>query len=149
MSVRESRLFRWVQSRFLPKLILWHLSLLLVVAGFGVSSYLSYVRVVDVPLTCAVNSVFSCEIVQNSSYSKLLGVPVAYLGVLSYLAIGSLLVLHQRVAALHADGLLILLGLVSIAFLFSMYLVYAQGVLLRRGAFGVFHMRSLSRSCLS
>lgn len=130
MTVHEPGLLRSVQLRFLSNFTLWRLSFLLVLVGVGVSSYLSYARISGVPLVCTSDGHFNCDLVQNSSYSKFFGIPVAYLGVLSYIMIGFLLVLQPQVAYLRENGLLILFGLVSIAFMFSMYLVYAQGVLL-------------------
>ncbi|MBC8100034.1 MAG: hypothetical protein H7Y11_11375 [Armatimonadetes bacterium] len=59
---------------------LWHISLLLVLVGIGISGYLSYVKLTDVPMVCAANSVFNCEAVQSSAYSRIFGIPIAWLG---------------------------------------------------------------------
>lgn len=49
-------------------------------AGMGVASYLTYSRYANQPIVCA--GLKSCEAVQNSEYSKLVGIPVAVLGML-------------------------------------------------------------------
>jgi uncharacterized membrane protein len=62
----------------------------------------------------------SCETVQSSVYSKVLGVPVALLGLLGYIALlGSLLIRGELGRAL---GFLVAL----IGFGFSMYLTYRE-----------------------
>jgi uncharacterized membrane protein len=105
------------------------LSLLLVLIGLGISGYLAYVKAVDVQVICADG--LSCEGVQNSIYGELWGMPVAYLGVVSYLAMGLLIWLEDRLEFLRENGMVILFGLVLFSWLYSMYLVYVQGVVLQ------------------
>lgn len=58
---------------------------LLALVGLGVASYLAYVEVNQVSAVCG--PIGECNIVQSSSYAKLFGIPIAVLGVLSYVAI--------------------------------------------------------------
>ncbi|HEY2141250.1 MAG TPA: vitamin K epoxide reductase family protein [Solirubrobacteraceae bacterium] len=61
------------------------------VLGLGVASYLTYTHYANVKVLCALNG--GCETVQHSSYATLVGVPVALIGLIGYVAIlGSLLV---------------------------------------------------------
>ena len=53
-------------------------------AGAAIAGYLVYVRTTGSPIACTTGG---CETVRESQYSELLGVPVALLGVVAYLAI--------------------------------------------------------------
>lgn len=55
--------------------------LILTFLGIIVSSYLTYYRVTTNPLTCNFGS---CDIVQKSEYSVMMGVPVSVLGMIYY-----------------------------------------------------------------
>lgn len=108
-----------------------HVSLVLVVIGLIVSGYLSYVKLTNVPMACAANSVFNCDVVQNSTYSRMFDIPIAWLGFATYIIIGILLLMQNRVAFLQEYGMLILFGIVLFAWVYSMYLVYLQFFVLR------------------
>lgn len=56
----------------------------LAVVGIAIASYLSYTHATDTALICPTSG---CGKVQQSSYSRLDGVPVAYLGLAAYAAI--------------------------------------------------------------
>ena len=68
-----------------------------------------------------------CTVVQESAYSVVLGVPVAYIGVAGYaalLAVALLALSADTLAGVHVSGLL--LALASLGLLFSLYLSYLQ-----------------------
>ena len=111
---------------------------LLVVAGLIVASYLSYVEITQTEAICG--PVGECNIVQSSPYARIAGVPVAVLGLLSYLAIG-LLWLAARVAddRRAEQAALALLGLATFGTLFSIYLT----------ALEIFTIRAVCSWCLS
>lgn len=113
------------------KLNLWTISLLLIAFGIVVSGYLSYVKLTDVPMACAVDSGFDCASVQNSAYSRVMDIPIAWLGLGTYLVLGGLLLAQYRVDFLRENGMLIIFGIVLFAFMYSMYLVYIQGTVLK------------------
>lgn len=117
-------------SRYLG-ITLWHFSLILIVAGIIVSGYLSYVKLTDEPMVCVANSIFNCSAVQNSAYSRFLGIPIAYMGLGVYLLMGLLLLLEQRSSFLEANGKLLVTGINLFAWVFSMWLVYVQVVILQ------------------
>jgi uncharacterized membrane protein len=102
-------------------------SLVLVFLGLLVSGYLSYVKLTDVPMACIQGSVFNCDVVQNSVYSEMFGIPIAWMGFATYIVIGLLLLFQDRIAFLREYGMLILFGVVLFAWVYSMYLVYLQG----------------------
>lgn len=67
--------------------------LILIVAGIGIASYLTYVKLFDVKPYCA--GVGNCEAVQSSPYAMLFGVPVAIWGQLSYLGLLALFLVKR------------------------------------------------------
>src|SRR5690606_2382027 len=113
------------------RLTLWHISLILVLIGIAVSGYLTYVKATDEPMVCIENGPFRCDVVQNSAYAELFGVPIAYLGLAVYLVIGALLLLQDRTEFLRENGMLLTFGVVLFAFIYSIYLVYVQGAILQ------------------
>jgi uncharacterized membrane protein len=87
-------------------------------AGVGIAGYLTYVHYAGLHPVCGISH--GCETVQTSSYARLLGVPVALLGLISY----ALILLSLRIRGERA-----LLGgyaLSLIAFTFSVYLTYRE-----------------------
>lgn len=89
----------------------------LALTGVGIAAYLTYVRYAGVRIACATGG---CETVQQSSYAKVAGVPVAVLGLAGYVAIlATALFAGSGAAALGAM-------LSGGGFLFSLYLLYAQ-----------------------
>jgi uncharacterized membrane protein len=90
-------------------------ALILSLLGIGVAGYLTYVHYADISPICAGGS-GGCEKVQASDQSKLAGIPVALLGLLSYI---TLLVLNFLRGELARTGA----ALVAIVgFGFSVYL---------------------------
>jgi len=76
-------------------------ALLCTLAGLAVALYLSAVHLSStVPLYCAENGVINCTQVTTSPSSIMLGVPVAYYGVLWFGVMALLLVAHHRAAHL-------------------------------------------------
>jgi uncharacterized membrane protein len=108
------------------RITLWHISLLLVGIGLIVSGYLSYVKLVDVPMVCAGGGVFNCDVVQNSAYSRIFNIPIAWLGFAMYITVGTLLLLQNRSEFMREFGGMLIFGVVLFAFVYSMYLVYLQ-----------------------
>lgn len=86
-------------------------------AGIAVTAYLTYVRYSGTTIACTTGG---CETVQESSYAKLAGVPVAILGLLGYAAILTTACFAHDLA--RALGAALALG----AFAFSAYLLYVQ-----------------------
>lgn len=108
-----------------------HVQLLLVLVGLVIAAYLSYLKLADAPAVCVESGPFNCDVVLNSQYSELAGIPIAYMGFAVYLALGLLLVLEKRNTALREYSSLIAFGIGLFAWLFSMWLVYVQFVLLQ------------------
>ncbi len=85
--------------------------------GVGIAGYLTYVRWAGEAPACTSGG---CEKVQSSKYSEVLGVPVALLGLLAYLAILATAFRAGQAAAAICAGLC-LGGVV-----FAAYLLYLQ-----------------------
>lgn len=97
-------------------------AIVLALIGIGIASYLTYVHYDDVQVLCTGGG--GCEKVQKSEYSKFIGIPVALMGLLGYIAILIALIPRGEVPALIAAA--IALG----GFGFSMYLQYRSFVTL-------------------
>lgn len=109
---------------------LFAISSFLVAVGLAVSAYLSYVKLANAPMIC-LEGVFQCDAIQQSVYAELAGIPVAVLGLLSYIVIAGLLFFQKRIEFLKENGIALLMGMVFFAWLYSMYLVYVQASVLQ------------------
>ena len=107
------------------------ISLLLVLAGLAISVYLSYVKLADADVVCGASGAINCEVVQNSIWSRLVGVDIALLGALAWLVMGATLLLEKRFESLAGHGGLLVFGISLFGFLFSMWLIYVQGSILQ------------------
>jgi uncharacterized membrane protein/thiol-disulfide isomerase/thioredoxin len=97
----------------------------LAIAGLGVAMYLAYVELTQSEAVCG--PVGECNLVQTSPYAKVLGIPVAVLGLANY---GAILVLWAvarfgsvRWNTLASRGLLVL---TVVGVLFSIYLTVLE-----------------------
>lgn len=108
-----------------------HLALLFVVVGLLISGYLSYTKLVQAQVVCVEGESFDCDTVQHSVWSKLAGIPVAYLGFAGYALIGVLFLLEDRNDFLADNARLILFVTGLIGWLYSMWLVYVQAAILQ------------------
>lgn len=97
-------------------------AVVLTLSGLGVASYLTFVHYAHQPIAC--NGIGDCEYVNSSEYAKVMGVPVALLGAVSYATIAMLVV----VAYLRRDAVLLVAawGVALASFAFSMYLTYIE-----------------------
>lgn len=106
-------------------------SFVVLVAAILISGYLSYLKFDSKPAICVAGGAFDCGTVLNSAYSELMGVPIAYLGLATNLIVITLLFFENRLGFLRENGPLLVFGIVLFAFMFSVYLVYVQAVLIQ------------------
>lgn len=85
--------------------------------GTGIAAYLTYVHYAGVAPVCTTGG---CEKVQTSKYAELGGIPVALLGLVTYVVLLAL----TAVRGLEAATVGVFLALVGLAF--SGYLLWAQ-----------------------
>lgn len=97
---------------------LWIAILVVSVIGIGIATYLTYVHYAGIKVACLASG--GCETVQSSTWSKLAGIPVAVLGLASYIAIFLSLWLRNEIGRIAGFGVAL------IGFLFSMYLTYRE-----------------------
>jgi uncharacterized membrane protein len=95
--------------------------LVLAAIGAGIAGYLLYERWTGGAPVCGTGG---CEIVQNSKYSKLAGVPVALLGLIAYLVIFATALSRSELA--RVAGAAVALG----GLVFALYLIYVQAALI-------------------
>lgn len=91
----------------------------LAVIGLGVASYLTYTHYAGIKVACSFGG--QCETVQASSYSKLLGIPVALIGLIGYVVI-----LAGLLAPVSENSRLALVTFTVVGFGFSAYLTYRE-----------------------
>jgi uncharacterized membrane protein len=91
----------------------------LALVGAAIAAYLVYVRYSGHAVYCVGGS-HGCQKVQSSDYAKLVGIPVAVLGLIAYLALSLTALLPGRQAA--ATGA----GIALVGAIFSAWLLYAQ-----------------------
>ncbi len=93
----------------------------LALLGVGISAYLSYVELGLTEAACG--PVGDCNKVQASPYSKILGVPMAYLGVVYYTAVFGLWVLQRAMTGQNARTMAwLLIPAAVFGAVFSIYL---------------------------
>jgi uncharacterized membrane protein len=91
----------------------------LAVIGLGVASYVTYVHYAGIKPICSAGG--SCATVQSSVYNNVLGVPVALIGLLGYIAILASLFAPESENSRLATTLMTVVG-----FAFSAYLTYRE-----------------------
>ena len=93
--------------------------LVLATLGLAVASYLTYVHYAGIKPACTAGE--SCTKVQTSEWSKFVGIPVALIGLLGYVAIvGSLLAPESETSRMAT------MGFTLVGFGFSAYLTYRE-----------------------
>ncbi len=94
--------------------------IVLTAVGLCVATYLTVIHYAGIKPLCGRNG-GGCEIVQTSAYSKLVGVPVALLGLIGYVAIlASLLAPESETTRFGTVGFTV------VGFGFSAYLTYRE-----------------------
>jgi uncharacterized membrane protein len=91
---------------------------IIAVVGIGIAGYLTYVHYGELSPVCGLGG--DCEKVQTSDQSKVLGIPVALLGLIGYVGIFFSTFLPGDLGR-FTGALLALIG-----FGFSLYLTYAE-----------------------
>ncbi len=114
------------ETRAQPRITLRSASLALIALGILVTGYLSIAELTDTTTVCIESSAFNCDVVQNSVYSKIMGIPIAVLGFGTYLALGALVGSEQRVGLLQEYGTALVFAITLFGFLYSAWLTYIE-----------------------
>lgn len=101
----------------------------LLVAGLSVSIYMTIFKITGNEGMCLGSG--DCSTVNASRFSEVNGIPVAVIGIGGYLAILGIVLLENRNSFLKQNGTLMVFGLSLGGFLFTLWLVYVELVLLK------------------
>jgi uncharacterized membrane protein len=98
---------------------------LLTLAGIGVSGYLTWAHLANQSVVCGQSQ--GCDIVQQSVYSEIAGIPIALLGLLAYVTLFILTLLRSySPESLEGYIPLAIFGISLIGVLYSAYLTYLE-----------------------
>ena len=109
--------------------LLYRFSIALAVIGLCVAIYMTVFKLTDNKKMCLGSG--ECSTVNSSIYSEVNGIPVAVLGILGYLAILGILGFEKRIPLLEKNGTMFTFGLSLTGFLFTLWLIYAELVLIK------------------
>lgn len=101
----------------------------LMTAGLLVSIYMTVYKITSNDSMCLGSG--DCSTVNASRYSEVNGIPVALVGVVGYVLLLGTLFMERRSLFFHAQGPLIGFGLSLTGFMFTLWLVYVEIVLLQ------------------
>ncbi|HEV7424085.1 MAG TPA: vitamin K epoxide reductase family protein [Candidatus Paceibacterota bacterium] len=102
------------------------------VCGFMVAKHIRNHKTKNTPLVCPIG--FDCHSVVHSDYSKFLGMPVEFLGMMYYALISLaylFFIFAPNVLTVHMVSFFAVLSLA--AFIFSLYLIAVQIFVLKKG----------------
>ena len=108
---------------------LYRASIALAVLGLLVSIYMTIYKISSNDKMCLGSG--DCHTVNTSIYSEVNGIPVAVIGIFGYLAILVVLYFENRTPFLKENSTLIIFGLALTGFLFTVWLIYVEIVLLK------------------
>jgi uncharacterized membrane protein len=106
-------------------------SLALAPTGLLDALYLTWAKLSGATLVC-VQGLGDCNSVNNSPWSQLMGIPVAAIGALGYVAILAALLLELRSASLAEYAKLALFGFSLVGTIYSAYLTYIEVAVLNQ-----------------
>ena len=99
------------------------------IIGFLDSAYLSYTKLTSINLYCS-PGFGDCNTVNASQWAYILGIPVAYLGLIAYAAIFFLVIFGKKINFIKPFSEYILFFAGLFGFLFSAYLTYIEAAVL-------------------
>jgi uncharacterized membrane protein len=109
-----------------PRHSLRRACLALITVGILITGYLSIGELSDSTTVCIESGAFNCDVVQNSVYSKIMGIPIAMLGFGTYLVLGALVGLENRAGLLREYGAALVFAITLFGFLYSAWLTYIE-----------------------
>ncbi len=104
-------------------------SIALGIVGLLVSIYMTIYKVTSNDGMCLGSG--DCSTVNASRYSEVNGIPVAAVGVIGYLAILAVHYFEDRSSFFKKNGTLMVFGMALTGFLFTVWLIYVELVLLK------------------
>lgn len=106
---------------------------ILAVIGFFIAKYIHNQKKTNKPLICMAG--FDCESVVKSSHSQMMGIPLEVFGMLYYafMSVVYFALIFIPSSSLHDLLIIFLFTAPLLAFLFSLYLVFIQVFVLKKG----------------
>ena len=108
---------------------LYRASVAFVVLGLLVSIYMTVYKFSGNDNMCLGSG--DCHTVNASKYSEVNGIPVAVFGIMGYLAILATLYFENKNPFFRQNGTLMIFGMALTGFLFTVWLIYVELVLIR------------------
>jgi uncharacterized membrane protein len=105
------------------------ITIALAILGLLVATYMTIYKLTDNDAMCIGSG--GCSVVNASRYSEVNGIPVALIGVGGYAAILAILFLERRPGFFQENGSMILFGISLVGFLFTLYLIFVEIVLIK------------------
>ena len=105
------------------------LAIVLAIIGLLVSIYMTIYKITSNDSMCIGSG--DCKTVNASRYAEVYGIPVAVLGVAGYAAILAVLLLERKPGFFQQNGTLLFFGLSLTGFLFTLYLIFVETVLIK------------------
>ncbi len=100
------------------------LLLVFTILGALVAGYLTYIYLFDANVLCT--GVGGCDAVKASRYSYVMGIPVAVIGLIGYLAILAGVLLEKASPQAEQYGPVLVFGMSLVGLLYSIYLTYLE-----------------------
>jgi uncharacterized membrane protein len=108
---------------------LYRSSVALSILGLLVSIYMTIYKITSNDSMCLGSG--DCSAVNSSKYSAVNGIPVAVFGMIGYLAILAVLYFENKNGFFKQNGTLMIFGMALTGFLFTVWLIYVELVLLK------------------
>jgi vitamin-K-epoxide reductase (warfarin-sensitive) len=106
---------------------LMNLVAILAVCGVAVSSVsLQHHYATSKTAYCDIGEMFNCDIVNRSQYSSILGIPVAFIGMIGYAGLAGLATIYR----MRTETPSMLFGAATCGLAFASYLTYIEGYVL-------------------
>jgi uncharacterized membrane protein len=105
------------------------LAIILTIIGLLVSIYMTIYKITSNDSMCIGSG--DCKTVNASRYAEVYGIPVAVLGIAGYSAILAVLLLERKPGLFQQNGTLLFFGLSLTGFLFTLYLIFVETVLIK------------------
>jgi uncharacterized membrane protein len=105
------------------------LAIILTIIGLLVSIYMTIYKITSNDSMCIGSG--DCKTVNASRYAEVYGIPVAVLGIAGYSAILAVLLLERKPGFFQQNGTLLFFGLSLTGFLFTLYLIFVETVLIK------------------
>jgi uncharacterized membrane protein len=100
------------------------------IAGIFVAGYMAWAEVTGNETVCADTGKIDCAAVQTSAYAKTVGIPVAIMGLLGYVAMLGVLILEDQIEIVATYGRTLLVGMALFGVIFQVYLTWIEASIL-------------------